>query len=221
MFYYGPGLKFFGHHGRHVEHDVHVAVPARDEREPAAEPFAERTAGRAAGRQTGSLSGKGPYTGPTGASPGDGASPPHRGDGVPVGHVVARATGAGRAIWGNASANGFTGGAAAQQPVPDSTAHGMGFLYRPQQLQRRRLRGASATAASASSATDQHRHPARRPICGWRRGRRRQPDTHRRTHHDPDDLRSPRACCGRRGPDLLARLPWRRGRASRPRRICP
>lgn len=78
-------------------------------------------------RQVASLAGKGLYTGLGGANPGYGVSPPIR----PNEHEAAtswRGNRGGSWIWGNAVANGFTAALPPNAPVPDATAHGMGWL---------------------------------------------------------------------------------------------
>jgi len=78
-------------------------------------------------RQTASLAGKGLFTGPSGASPGYGASPPI-GNTEYAAATSWRGNRGGSWIWGNASVNGFTAGLTPNSTTPDSIAHGMGYL---------------------------------------------------------------------------------------------
>lgn len=78
-------------------------------------------------RQVASLSGKGLFTGPAGANPGFGASPPI-GTSEYMAATSWRGTRGGSWIWGNATANGFTAALKPNSPEPDSTAHGLGLL---------------------------------------------------------------------------------------------
>lgn len=78
-------------------------------------------------RQTASIAGRGLYTGPSGASPGYGASPPIG----PSDYLSAtswRGNRGGSWIWANATVNGFCAALPPNSPEPDSTAHGLGFL---------------------------------------------------------------------------------------------
>ncbi|HVK10041.1 MAG TPA: DUF1559 domain-containing protein [Gemmataceae bacterium] len=78
-------------------------------------------------RQVAALPGKGLYSGPTGANPGYGASPPIQ-DGDYLSATSFRGNRGGSWVWGNATANGFTAALPPNAPVPDGTAHGMGWL---------------------------------------------------------------------------------------------
>jgi prepilin-type N-terminal cleavage/methylation domain-containing protein len=78
-------------------------------------------------RMTGNVPGRGLYTGPGGANPGYGASAPITA--ADLGIITSwRGTRGGSWIWGNGTANGFTTALAPNAPVPDMTAHGMGWL---------------------------------------------------------------------------------------------
>jgi prepilin-type N-terminal cleavage/methylation domain-containing protein/prepilin-type processing-associated H-X9-DG protein len=78
-------------------------------------------------RQIASLPGKGLYTGTSGAAPGFGSNPPIL-DTEWQSATSFRGNRGGSWIWGNATANGFTAALQPNSKVPDSTAHGMGWL---------------------------------------------------------------------------------------------
>ena len=78
-------------------------------------------------RQVASIPGRGLYTGPGGANQGYGVSPPLQ-DGDYQSATSFRGNRGGSWIWGNATANGFTTYLPPNAPVPDSTAHGLGWL---------------------------------------------------------------------------------------------
>ncbi len=78
-------------------------------------------------RQVASLPGKGLYTGPSGANPGYGANPPIL-DNEYLTATSFRGNRGGSWMWGNATVNGFTTALQPNASVPDSTAHGMGWL---------------------------------------------------------------------------------------------
>jgi prepilin-type N-terminal cleavage/methylation domain-containing protein len=78
-------------------------------------------------RQIAGLSGRGLYTGEAGANPGYGVSPPIQ----PLDYETAtswRGNRGGSWLWANATVNGFCAALPPNAKVPDSTAHGIGWL---------------------------------------------------------------------------------------------
>jgi len=125
MFFYGPGLKF-GDIMDGTSNTLFMSQTLLGINQNLTKPFTDLTP-QERRRQIGSLPGKGLFTGPSGANPGYGANPP-------IGateYLAATSWRGGRGgswIWGNATANGFTAALTPNSPMPDSTAHGMGFL---------------------------------------------------------------------------------------------
>jgi len=78
-------------------------------------------------RLVGSHSPRGLYTGPAGANPGYGARPAIL-PGQHVDVVLWAGNRGGSWIWGNATVNGFTAALTPNSPIPDTVAHGMGWL---------------------------------------------------------------------------------------------
>jgi prepilin-type N-terminal cleavage/methylation domain-containing protein len=125
MFFYGPGLKF-GDITDGTSNTMFMSQCLLGLNANLTKPFSALTPEELR-RQTGSLPGKGLFTGPSGANPGYGASPPI----VAGEHATAtswRGNRGGSWIWGNASTNGFTAALPPNSPTPDTTAHGMGWL---------------------------------------------------------------------------------------------
>ncbi|AWM38541.1 hypothetical protein GobsT_32860 [Gemmata obscuriglobus] len=125
MFFYGPGLKF-GDIADGTSNTMFMSQCLLGLNQNLTKPFADLTPDEKR-RQTASLSGKGLFTGPSGANPGYGASPPI-GSAEYLSATSWRGNRGGSWIWANASVNGFTAGLGPNSPEPDSTAHGMGFL---------------------------------------------------------------------------------------------
>ncbi len=125
MFYYGPGLKF-GDISDGTSNTMFMSQCLLGMNVNLTKSFNDLTPEERR-RQTGSLSGKGLFTGPGGTNPGYGASPPI-GNAEYLAATSWRGNRGGSWIWGNASANGFTAALPPNSTVPDSTAHGMGFL---------------------------------------------------------------------------------------------
>jgi prepilin-type processing-associated H-X9-DG protein len=125
MFFYGQGLRFADITDG-TSSTMFMAQTLLGMNLNLTKPFSDVTSEERR-RQVASLPGKGLYTGPTGANPGYGASPP-------IGAVEFQAATSWRGnrggswIWGNASANGFTAALTPNSQIPDSTAHGMGWL---------------------------------------------------------------------------------------------
>lgn len=125
MFYYGPGLRF-GDITDGTSNTMFMSQCLLGMNANLTKPFADLTQDERR-RQTGSLPGKGLFSGPGGASPGYGANPPI-GATEYQSATSWRGNRGGSWIWGNASVNGFTAALPPNSTVPDSTAHGMGFL---------------------------------------------------------------------------------------------
>ncbi|MFO0798190.1 MAG: DUF1559 domain-containing protein [Gemmataceae bacterium] len=125
MFFYGPGLKF-GDVTDGTSNTLFLSQCLLGLNVNHTKPFAELTAEERR-RQTASLSGRGLFTGPGGANPGFGASPPI-GGGDYLAATSWRGNRGGSWIWANASVNGFTAALPPNSPEPDATAHGLGFL---------------------------------------------------------------------------------------------
>jgi prepilin-type N-terminal cleavage/methylation domain-containing protein/prepilin-type processing-associated H-X9-DG protein len=125
MFFYGPGLKM-GDVTDGTSNTMFMSQCLLGLNENQTKAFADLTVEERR-RQTASVPGRGLYTGPGGANPGYGASPPLG----PNDHATAtswRGNRGGSWIWANASVNGFTAALPPNAPVPDATAHGLGFL---------------------------------------------------------------------------------------------
>jgi prepilin-type N-terminal cleavage/methylation domain-containing protein len=125
MFFYGPGLRFADVTDG-TSNTLFLSQCLLGLNATLTKPFADLTADERR-RQTASLSGKGLFTGPGGANPGYGASPP-------IGSTEFqtatswRGNRGGSWIWANASVNGFTAALTPNSAEPDSTAHGLGYL---------------------------------------------------------------------------------------------
>jgi prepilin-type N-terminal cleavage/methylation domain-containing protein len=125
MFFYGPGLKF-GDITDGTSNTMFMSQCLLGLNQNLTKSFADLSPEEKR-RQTASLAGKGLFTGPSGANPGYGASPP-------IGATEFqsatswRGNRGGSWIWGNATVNGFTAALTPNSPDPDSTAHGIGFL---------------------------------------------------------------------------------------------
>ncbi|QDU23464.1 DUF1559 family PulG-like putative transporter [Urbifossiella limnaea] len=125
MFFYGPGLKF-GDITDGTSNTLFLSQCLLGLNVNQTKPFAELTPDERR-RQTGSLSGRGLFTGPGGANPGYGASPPIGAADYQTA-TSWRGNRGGSWIWANASVNGFTAALPPNSPEPDATAHGIGFL---------------------------------------------------------------------------------------------
>jgi prepilin-type N-terminal cleavage/methylation domain-containing protein/prepilin-type processing-associated H-X9-DG protein len=125
MFYYGPGLKF-GDITDGTSNTMFMSQCLLGLNQNLTKPFADLSADEKR-RQTASIPGKGLYTGPGGANPGYGASPPI-GATEYQSATSWRGNRGGSWIWANATVNGFSAALPPNSPEPDSTAHGLGFL---------------------------------------------------------------------------------------------
>jgi len=125
MFYYGRGLRF-GDILDGTSNTMFMSQCLLGLNQNLTKPFAELSPEEKR-RQTASLSGRGLYTGPSGANPGYGATPPI---GVTDYQTATswRGNRGGSWIWANALVNGYTAALTPNSPEPDSTAHGIGFL---------------------------------------------------------------------------------------------
>jgi len=125
MFFYGPGLKF-GDITDGTSNTMFMSQCLLGLNQNLTKPFADLTADEKR-RQTASLPGKGLFTGPSGANPGYGANPVI-GATEYLASTSWRGNRGGSWIWANASVNGYTAALPPNATVPDSTAHGLGFL---------------------------------------------------------------------------------------------
>jgi len=125
MFFYGTGLKF-GDITDGTSNTMFMSQCLLGLNQNLTKPFADLTPDERR-RQTASLSGRGLYTGPGGANPGYGASPPIGATDYQSA-TSWRGNRGGSWIWANASVNGFTAALTPNAPEPDATAHGIGFL---------------------------------------------------------------------------------------------
>ncbi|MBM3994144.1 MAG: DUF1559 domain-containing protein [Planctomycetes bacterium] len=125
MFFYGPGLRF-ADISDGTSNTMFMSQCLLGLNQNLTKPFSSLTPEERR-RQTASISGRGLYTGPTGANPGYGASPP-LGPNDYLSATSWRGNRGGSWIWGNASVNGFTAALPPNATVPDSSAHGLGFL---------------------------------------------------------------------------------------------
>jgi prepilin-type N-terminal cleavage/methylation domain-containing protein len=125
LFYYGPGLRFADVTDG-TTNTMFMSQCLLGLNQNLTKPFADLSRDERR-RQTASIPGKGLYTGPGGANPGYGASPPIG----PTEFQTAtswRGNRGGSWIWANATVNGFTAALTPNSADPDSTAHGLGFL---------------------------------------------------------------------------------------------
>jgi prepilin-type processing-associated H-X9-DG protein len=125
MFYYGPGLRFDDITDG-TSNTMFMSQCLLGLNQNLTKPFADLSREEKR-RQTASIPGRGLYTGPSGANPGYGASPPLG----PTAYLSAtswRGNRGGSWIWANATVNGFCAALPPNSPEPDSTAHGLGFL---------------------------------------------------------------------------------------------
>jgi prepilin-type processing-associated H-X9-DG protein len=125
MFYYGPGIRF-AEITDGASNTMFMSQTLLGMDVNLTKPFADTTAEERR-RQVASLPGKGLYTGPAGANPGFGSSPPILDNEFQTATSF-RGNRGGSWIWGNASANGFTAALLPNSSTTDSTAHGMGYL---------------------------------------------------------------------------------------------
>jgi prepilin-type N-terminal cleavage/methylation domain-containing protein len=125
MFFYGPGLKL-GDITDGTSNTMFMSQCLLGLNQNLTKAFADLTPEEKR-RQTASLAGRSLFTGPSGANPGYGASPP-----IGATDYTAatswRGNRGGSWIWANASVNGYTAALAPNAPEPDATAHGIGFL---------------------------------------------------------------------------------------------
>jgi prepilin-type N-terminal cleavage/methylation domain-containing protein len=125
MFFYGPGLRFADITDG-TSNTMFMSQTLLGLNMNLTKSFAELTPEERC-RQTASLPGRGLFTGPGGANPGYGSSPPIG----PTDFQSAtswRGTRGGSWIWANANVNGFTAALPPNSADPDSTAHGLGWL---------------------------------------------------------------------------------------------
>lgn len=125
MFFYGPGISFAeitdGTSNTMFMSQCFLGTNSNITKSYSTLTFDERR------RQVASLSGRGLFTGPTGANPGYGVSPEI--SATDFSNATSwRGNRGGSWIWGNATANGFTAALTPNSPIPDTTAHGMGWL---------------------------------------------------------------------------------------------
>ncbi|MBA4192430.1 MAG: prepilin-type cleavage/methylation domain-containing protein [Planctomycetaceae bacterium] len=125
MFFYGPGLKI-GDITDGTSNTMFMSQCLLGLNQNLTKPFADLSPDEKR-RQTASLSGRGLHTGPSGANPGYGVSPPIGATDYQSA-TSWRGNRGGSWIWANASANGYTAALTPNSPEPDSTAHGIGFL---------------------------------------------------------------------------------------------
>ncbi|VTU00785.1 protein containing duf1559 : Prepilin-type N-terminal cleavage/methylation domain-containing protein OS=Singulisphaera acidiphila (strain ATCC BAA-1392 / DSM 18658 / VKM B-2454 / MOB10) GN=Sinac_6477 PE=4 SV=1: N_methyl_2: SBP_bac_10 [Gemmataceae bacterium] len=125
MFFYGPGVRL-GDITDGTSNTMFMSQCLLGLNQNLTKPFADLTPDEKR-RQTASLSGRSLFTGPSGANPGYGASPPI-GDTDYQSATSWRGNRGGSWIWANASVNGYTAALRPNAPEPDATAHGLGFL---------------------------------------------------------------------------------------------
>ena len=125
LFYYGPGVRV-GEITDGTSNTLFLSQCLLGLNSHLTKPYSALSADERR-RQIAGLPGKGLYTGPSGASPGYGASPPIKADEY-LTTTSWRGNRGGSWLWGNATANGFTAALPPNAPAPDSTAHGMGWL---------------------------------------------------------------------------------------------
>ena len=125
LFFYGPGVRLL-EISDGTSNTLFVSQCLLGLNVNITKPFSDLTIEERR-RQTASLAGRGLFTGPGGANPGFGASGPI----MPNDHLAAtswRGNRGGSWIWANATANGFTAALTPNSQIPDSTAHGIGWL---------------------------------------------------------------------------------------------
>jgi prepilin-type N-terminal cleavage/methylation domain-containing protein/prepilin-type processing-associated H-X9-DG protein len=125
LFHYGPGIKIAEIRDG-TSNTMFMSQTLLGMNVHFTKPYADLTQEERE-RQVASLSGRGLFTGPSGANPGYGASPPIV-DGDVLLATSWRGNRGGSWIWGNATVNGFTAALPPNAKVPDATAHGMGWL---------------------------------------------------------------------------------------------
>jgi prepilin-type N-terminal cleavage/methylation domain-containing protein len=125
MFFYGPGLRF-GDITDGTSNTMFMSQCLLGMNQTLTKAYADLSQEERR-RQTASLAGKGLFTGPSGANPGYGASPPI-GATEYQSATSWRGNRGGSWIWANASVNGFTASLPPNSVEPDATAHGLGFL---------------------------------------------------------------------------------------------
>jgi prepilin-type N-terminal cleavage/methylation domain-containing protein/prepilin-type processing-associated H-X9-DG protein len=125
MFYYGPGVKI-GDIMDGTSNTLFMSQCLLGRNQQLTKPFVDLSMDERR-RQTASIAGRGLYTGPGGANPGYGVSPP-LGSSDYLSATSWRGNRGGSWIWGNATVNGFSAALTPNSPEPDATAHGLGFL---------------------------------------------------------------------------------------------
>jgi prepilin-type processing-associated H-X9-DG protein len=126
MFFYGPGVT----HGEISDGTTNTMFMSQtllgDNSPRATRPFSSLSP-REIQRLVGSYSPRGLYTGPGGTAPGFGASPVIT-PGEHVNVTLWAGNRGGSWIWGNVTVNGYTAALPPNAPVPDTVAHGMGWV---------------------------------------------------------------------------------------------
>jgi len=126
MFYYGPGVA----HGGITDGTSNTMFMSQtllgDNSPRATRPYSSLSP-REIQRTLGSYSPRGLFTGSGGTAPGFGANPAIT-PGEHVNVTLWAGNRGGSWVWGNASVNGYTAALPPNAPVPDTVAHGMGWV---------------------------------------------------------------------------------------------